>query len=69
MKTNICVSEKNCVYDKECQLNDDVRYISEEEKWCCTENSNCIKGNLGPLCLVCDNESGFFGEKGNCRKC
>jgi hypothetical protein len=26
-------------------------------------------GNLGPLCLACDNAKGFFGEKGVCSRC
>jgi hypothetical protein len=38
-------------------------------EWCCEKGTNCLKGNLGPLCLACDNKSGYFGKNGNCNKC
>ena len=37
--------------------------------WCCTNGTNCILGNRGPLCLECDNENGYFGKYGVCSKC
>lgn len=36
---------------------------------CCQKGTNCILGNKGPLCLSCDNDSGYFGKYGNCYKC
>ena len=38
-------------------------------KKCCTNNTICLQGYSGPLCLGCDYNSGYIGTDGNCKQC